>query len=128
MTGGILGGMTGNGPGANAGGSFVAPEGFQPGPGQVYVPGNVMQANLTHEETPGYPPAAKAAHVQGNVIMKAIIGTDGTVKELSLVSGPPLLVQAAMDTVKKWVYKPTLLNGHAVEVITRLELKFAVTE
>ena len=128
MTGGILGGMTGNAPGANPGGSFVAPEGFQPGPGQVYVPGNVMQANLTHEETPGYPPAAKAAHVQGNVIMKAIIGTDGTVKELSLVSGPPLLVQAAMDTVKKWVYKPTLLNGHAVEVITRLELKFAVTE
>ena len=59
--------------------------------------------------------------------MKAIIGTDGTVKELSLVSSPPLLVEAAMDAVKKWVYKPTLLNGHPVEVITRLELNFALS-
>jgi protein TonB len=58
----------------------------------------------------------------------AFIGADGTVKNLSVVSGHPLLVQAAIDAVKQWVYKPTLLNGAAVPVMTAIEVNFTLSQ
>jgi protein TonB len=77
---------------------------------------------------PVYPPLAKAARVQGTVSFQAVIGTDGTVRNLQLISGPPLLVQAAMMAVQQWVYEPTLLNGKPVEVITTIDVNFTLQD
>ena len=67
---------------------------------------------------PIYPPLAKQARIQGVVRLNAIIGKDGTIQNLTVASGHPLLVPAALEAVKQWVYKPTLLNGEPVEVVT----------
>ena len=93
-------------------------------PARVRVGGNVEAAMLIHEVEPQYPLLASRARIQGTVQLRAIIGRDGTVQELTLVSGQPLLVQAAMDAVKQWQYKPTYLNGEPVEVITEINVNF----
>src|SRR5579864_2132253 len=87
-------------------------------PERIRLGGNIAVANLIHKVDPVYPPIAKTARVQGTVVLHAIIGKDGVVKEVELVSGPPLLTRAAMDAVRQWSYKPTLLNGKPVEVDT----------
>ncbi len=71
-----------------------------------------------------YPPIAKAAHVQGAVILHAIISKQGTIENLQVVSGPPMLVNSAMDAVKRWRYKPYLLNGEPTEVETTITVNF----
>ena len=73
---------------------------------------------------PQYPPLAKKARIQGTVRLEAIIGTDGTIRELKTLSGHPLLVGAALDAVSRWRYKPTQLNGQPVEVITEIKVHF----
>ncbi len=73
---------------------------------------------------PQYPPAARAARVQGAVVMHAVIGTDGTIQQLRLISGNPLLVNAAMEAVKKWRYRPYLLDGTPVEGETDITVNF----
>jgi len=73
---------------------------------------------------PEYPLLARQARIGGVARLKAVIGRDGTVQDLSLLSGQPLLVEAAMDAVKKWVYKPTYLNGVPVEVLTEVDVNF----
>jgi protein TonB len=75
-----------------------------------------------------YPPLAKQARVQGSVVLSVIIAEDGAVKQVQLVSGHPLLAPAAMDAVKKWVYRPTIVNGKRVEVITVVEVDFSLQE
>ena len=70
---------------------------------------------------------ARQARVVGVVQLKAIIGRDGTVRNLVLVSGQPLLVEAAMNAVKQWVYKPTYLDGVPVEVVTEVSVNFHLT-
>ena len=85
-------------------------------------------ANLISQTLPVYPALAKAAGVQGTVKFDATIGTDGHVKDLRLASGPPLLVQSALQAVKDWVYKPTLLNGNPVEALTTIDVDFALSE
>jgi TonB family protein len=90
----------------------------------VRIGDNVATNNLITQVAPTYPPLAKAARVQGTVRFDATIGKDGTVQNLHLVSGPPLLVQAAMQAVRQWVYKPTLLNGQPVEVVTTIDVNF----
>ena len=85
-------------------------------------------ANLIKQAKPVYPPLAKQARVQGMVKFKAMIGKDGTIQNLQLVSGPPLLVQAATQAVQQWVYKPTLLNGEPVEVITTIDVNFTLNQ
>jgi protein TonB len=77
-----------------------------------------------HEVKPSYPKLAKAARVTGTVRMKAIIGCDGRVKDLTLISGPPLLVSAAEAAVQQWIYRPTLLNGEPFEVETEIDVTF----
>ena len=97
------------------------------GPSPARIGGAVVAQNLISQPKPTYPPDAKAARVQGTVKFEATIGTDGAIKQLSLLSGHPLLVQAAMDAVQQWVYKPTLLNGQPVEVITTIDVNFTLS-
>jgi TonB family protein len=97
-------------------------------PGTIRVGQNVQSANLVNKVPPEYPALAKAAHVQGTVTFNATIGKDGHVENLELVSGPPLLVQSAMNAVRQWVYKPTLLNGEAVSVTTTIEVNYTLAE
>jgi periplasmic protein TonB len=86
--------------------------------------GNVQAANLIHQVNPIYPPFARQARVQGAVVMEAVISKDGSIESLHVVSGHPLLNQAAVDAVKQWKYRPTLLNGEPVEVITTVTVTF----
>ena len=97
-------------------------------PGAIRVAGAVQQANLISQPMPEYTPLARAARVQGTVRFEATIGKDGTVQDLKLMSGPPLLIQSAMDAVKKWVYKPTLLNNNPVEVATTIDVTFTLAQ
>ncbi len=97
-------------------------------PDRVRVGGNAQQTKLIEQTRPVYPPLAKQARLQGLVRLSAIIGTDGTVKSLDLVSGHPLLAPAAIEAVRQWVYQPTLLNGKPVEVMTQIDVNFAFAE
>jgi TonB family protein len=98
------------------------------GPTAIRVGGNVQSTKIVSKETPVYPPLAKQARVQGTVQLSARIGKDGTVENLAVISGHPLLVQAAEDAVKQWVYQPTLLNGQPVEVITEIDVNFTLSQ
>jgi len=93
---------------------------------RIVVGGKVQEASITHREVPAYPPLARSTRIQGHVILSAIISVDGTIKELRLVSGHPLLAPAAMAAIKKWTYKPTLLNGEPVEVSTEIDFNFTL--
>jgi len=143
--GGIVGGVLGGVPGGQIGGviggilNSVATPSLPPPPPPlakapapapaptpklVRVGGDIEQARLIREVKPAYPQIARAARVQGEVELEAIIGKDGRIKELSLISGHPLLVRAALNAVKQWAYKPTLLNGQPVEVETQIDVHF----
>lgn len=97
-------------------------------PSTIRVGGNVQAANLVSQVAPVYPQLAKQARIQGTVRFNTTIAKDGTIENLQLVSGHPLLVQAAQEAVKQWVYKPTLLNGEPVKVITTIDVNFTLTE
>ena len=95
-------------------------------PTRVRVSGMVQQANLITKVDPVYPPLAMQARISGQVRFTVIIGKDGNVLNIQLVSGHPLLVAAATDAVKQYVYRPTLLNGNPVEVITQVDVNFVL--
>lgn len=96
-----------------------------PAPGQpLRVGGNVQQALLVRSVTPNYPPLARQARVSGVVRVEATIGRDGRIVRVQAISGPPLLRQAATDAVRQWLYKPTMLNGQPVEVVTQVDVTF----
>jgi TonB family protein len=97
-------------------------------PGAVRVSSGVMAGLLSHSESPIYPPIALAAHVQGVVIMSAIISKTGEIENLQVITGPPMLVGAAKDAVQRWTYKPYLLNGEPTEVQTTLNVNFTIAE
>lgn len=97
-----------------------------PKPTPVRVPGNVASAMLIHQVTPVYPAAAKEQHIEGTLLLHAIIGKDGTLQNLTYVSGPPILMSSAMDAVQQWQYKPTLLNGEPVEVDTTISVVYTL--
>ena len=97
-------------------------------PPPVRVGPNVQQMNLVSQARPVYPPSAKAARVQGTVRLETTIGKDGSVVDLKAIGGPPLLIQAAIDAVKQWVYKPTLLNGQPTEVLTEIDVNFTLSD
>jgi len=94
---------------------------------RIRVGGNVQQAKLIYQPRPVYPPEAKKAGITGVVRMDAIIGKDGTIQDLSLVSGDPALAPAALEAVQQWVYHPTLLNGAPVEVVTQIDVTFTLS-
>ena len=91
---------------------------------KITVSSGVAQGLLVHQVTPKYPPQARQARVQGTVVLQALIGKDGSVRNLHAVSGPPLLTQAAVDAVKQWRYKPYYLDGQPVEAETQINVKF----
>lgn len=94
---------------------------------RIRVGGNVAAAMLTHTVQPKYPKEAKKEHVQGTVILHCIIAKDGTMLNVEYVSGPPSLMRSAMDAVRQWRYKPTLLYGQPVEVDTTVKVIYTLT-
>jgi TonB family protein len=90
------------------------------------ISGGVMAGNRLTGEPPVYPPDAKAAGIEGTVVLHAIIGKDGTITSLKLISGPDQLAQAAWDAVKQWTYKPYILNGEPTAVDTTITVNFSL--
>ncbi len=97
-------------------------------PSKIRVGGNVQSAMLIEQQRPIYPPDAKAARIQGKVQLQATIGPDGHVQNLDVLNGDPSLAAAAVDAVKNWVYKPTLLNGNPVTVVTVIDVNFTLAQ
>jgi TonB family protein len=95
---------------------------------RIRVGGMVQSNNLIRKVTPVYPPLAKQARIQGTVRFTALIGTDGSVINLQLVEGHPLLVPSAQEAVQQWQYKPTLLNGSPAEVITQIDVNYTLSQ
>jgi TonB family protein len=93
---------------------------------RIRVGGEVQQSNLLQQPHPVYPPLAKQARIQGLVRFHVIIGKDGHIGNITLISGHPLLTDAAQEAVKQWVYRPTLLNGDPVEVATVVDVQFTL--
>jgi protein TonB len=94
-------------------------------PTRVRIGGNIAAANLIQQVPPVYPQEAKDANIQGAVVLEVQINTEGVVENLTVVTGDPLLVKSAIDAVKQWTYRPTMLNGQAVPVVTTITLNFA---
>jgi protein TonB len=90
----------------------------------VRVPGAVADGNILTKVQPVYPPIARAAHVEGSVVMHALIGKDGAVKQLDALIGPDMLKGAAVDAVRQWTYKPYMLDGVPIAVDTTITVKF----
>jgi periplasmic protein TonB len=95
---------------------------------RIAVGGLVQEARIIHKVIPKYPPLARHARISGTVRFTAIIARDGTIQNLTFVSGHPLLVQAAADAVRQWRYRPTLLNGEPVEVISPIDVIFILNQ
>jgi protein TonB len=128
--GGVIGGIVGSIPSAGPPpppSSPVQNELKAATPQRIRLGGNLQAANLLHQVTPAYPVLAKAGRVQGTVRLNAVIGKDGMVREITLISGHPLLVQAAMQAARQFIYRPTYLNGQAVEVDTVIDVQFHLT-
>lgn len=89
-----------------------------------HISEGVMEAALLHKVQPQYPKLAQITHVSGTVQLRAIIGTDGRIRELEVLSGNALLQPAAVAAVREWRYRPTMLNGQAVEVETLITVNF----
>jgi protein TonB len=129
VVGGVPGGVVGGTVGGVIGGVLGAvPTKAPPPPAQqrVRVSQGVVQGLLVHQVKPEYPPTARAAHVQGQVVLHAVIGKDGNVKQVQVISGPPMLASAAENAVKQWRYKPYVLNGQPVEVDTTINVNFTM--
>jgi protein TonB len=93
---------------------------------RIRLGGQVQAAKIISQPQPVYPALARQARIQGDVVLHAIIGQDGRVNELQVISGHPLLVKAALDSVKQWRYQPTLLNDQPVEVDTTITVTFVL--
>ena len=105
----------------------VPPTVLRPLPVQkLRVSSGVAAGMLIHQVKPQYPPIAMQAHIQGTVVLQAVIGKDGTVQDLHLVSGHPMLAPAAIEAVKQWRYRPYRLNGEPVEVDTQINVNFTL--
>jgi protein TonB len=94
---------------------------------RVRVSQGVTQGMVLHKVQPTYPPLARTARVQGSVILAAVIGKDGAIQNLHVLSGHPLLQQAALEAVKQWRYRPYILNGEPVEVDTQVTVNFTLS-
>jgi len=135
--GGVVGGVPGGLPGGQLGGviggivsatSNAAIPKFVPvTPQRVRISQGVTRGLLIQKVEPQYPALARAARVQGDVVLSAVIDTNGQITNLQLMSGHPMLVPAAIAAVKQWRYKPYLLNGQPVEVETTITVIFSLS-
>lgn len=97
-------------------------------PERIRVGGVVEAAKVLYRPMPAYPPLAKMAGLQGVVRLEAVIGKNGSIQNLRVISGHPLLIEAALDAVKQWRYEPTLLDGVPVEVVTEIDVAFNLSQ
>ena len=95
-------------------------------PKRAIVSSGVSEGMLIHKVQPPYPPLARQARIQGAVTLQAEIAKDGSIQNLRLLSGHPMLAPAALEAVKEWKYKPYILNGEPVEVETTITVKFSL--
>ena len=91
---------------------------------KVRVSSGVAEGLLVSQVTPLYPLQARQAHIRGTVVLQAVIGKDGSVQSVRALRGDPMLIQSAVDAVKKWRYKPYYLNGEPVEAETQISVNF----
>jgi protein TonB len=140
-----IGGVPGGVPGGVAGGSMggvlggviggirttadapVAPRETKP-KAPIRVGGKVREPQAIHRVEPGYPPLARQTHVQGAVLIDAILDENGNVVEMKIISGHPLLIEAAMDAVRQWKYQPTYLNDQPVAVQMNITVTFRLAQ
>jgi protein TonB len=104
------------------------PQGAEPAASRpITVTSDIQSAKLLRKVIPVYPQFAIMARVSGTVRLIGTIGKDGMIEQVQVVSGPPLLVQAAVDAVRRWVYRPTMLNNQPVEVIAPIDVIFSLS-
>ncbi len=104
----------------------LPPEVREPPPSKpITVASDIQSAKLLRKVIPEYPKLAVLARVSGIVHLIGTIGRDGMIEQVQIVSGPPMLVQAAVDAVRQWVYRPTMLNNRPVEVIAPIDVIFS---
>lgn len=97
----------------------------QPAPAKpTFRPSSLLQGRLIRRVDPIYPPLAKTARIQGPVVLAAVISRQGTIQHLQVLSGHPMLVNAALDAVSQWLYRPYVLNGEVIEVETQITVNF----
>src|SRR5712672_1387095 len=130
---GVVGGVPGGIPGGQMGGVIGGIISSTPvavpkvaTPQRVRVSAGVTSGLLVKRIQPNYPPLARQARIQGQVVLHAVISKDGSIENLTLISGHPMLAPAAIDAVKQWKYKPYLLNGEPVEVDTEVQVNFTL--
>src|SRR6202521_2353844 len=130
---GVVGGVHGGVPGGSMGGVMGSILGSTPvavprvaTPQRVRVSQGVTSGLLIRKIQPAYPPLARQARIQGSVLLQAEISKEGTIENLRLISGHPMLAPAAIEAVKQWKYKPYILNGEPVEVETQITVNFTL--
>ena len=117
-TGGVIGGLVT---------STAPPPSVAKPVGPKKVSSGVMAGNLVKSVDPPYPAMAKVAHIQGDVVLQATISKQGTIENLRAISGHPILIQAAMEAVRQWRYRPYELNNEPVEVETQITVIFSLS-
>jgi protein TonB len=133
VAGGVPGGVAGGSMGGVLGGVMggvsstptapIAPKENKP-KAPIRVGGRVREPRATYRVEPQYPALAKQTHIQGIVMIDAVIDEHGNVVEMKVVSGPPLLIQAALDALSRWKYEPTYLNDEPVPVQLNVTVRF----
>jgi protein TonB len=130
VPGGVPGGIPGGSTGGVMGGILSSANTAIPkvaAPQRVRVSTGVATGLLIKKVTPNYPQLAKQARIQGTVVLQAEISKDGTIQNLQLISGHPMLAPAAIEAVRQWRYKPYLLNGEPVAVETTVQVNFSLS-
>jgi periplasmic protein TonB len=131
---GVIGGVPGGVPGGQMGGVIGGIISSTPvavpkvaTPQRIRVSQGVTQGMILRKIQPAYPPLARQARIQGPVVLQAEIGKDGSIQNLRLISGHPMLAPAAIEAIKQWKYKPYILNGEPVEVETTITFNFTLS-
>lgn len=134
MSSGVVGGVPGGVPGGSMGGVMGSILSSTPvavpkvaTPQRVRVSQGVQAGLLIRKVQPAYPPLARQARIQGSVLLQAEISKDGSIENLRLISGHPMLAPAAIEAVKQWKYRPYILNGEPVEVETQITVNFTLS-
>jgi periplasmic protein TonB len=130
VPGGVVGGITGGVLSEvlrSTGSAPVLAKTPAPTPKRIRVPARIAEANLVYDVPPQYPPEAGRARLEGPVVLMAVIGQDGSVKDVRVESGLPILARAAIDAVKRWRYKPYVIDGEPVEVDSRITINFTLS-
>jgi len=118
-------GARGTVPGSILGSDQILPP--PPPPAAHPRPSTMMEGNLVLRVQPDYPAPARQLRVQGKVVLRAVISREGTIENLQVVSGHPMLVRAAVDAVRQWRYRPYVLNGEPVDVETEVTVNFVLS-